>query len=189
MKIIGLVGLVFLLASLAAYAQMDTTAATDGPKTAAVVDANGDMRVPDGYRTTYEFLGSWAVAADEGAGSHELHVVYASPGTIAAYRRDGRFPEGSVLVKEVFEAATGAMTTGTVSHARTLNGWFVMVRDGENSYPNNKLWGHGWGWSWFDAANPAKTTSSDYTVDCLGCHVPAEASGWIYVDGYPPLKR
>lgn len=94
MKIIGLVGLVFLLASLAAYAQMGTTAATDGPKTAAVVDANGDMRVPDGYRTTYEFLGSWAVAADEGAGSHELHVVYSSPGTIAAYRQRRAFPRG-----------------------------------------------------------------------------------------------
>jgi hypothetical protein len=30
-----------------------------------------------------------------------------------------------VLVKEVFDAATGAMTTGTVSHAQTLKGWFV----------------------------------------------------------------
>jgi hypothetical protein len=62
-------------------------------------------------------LGSWAVAADQGQGSKELHVVYASPGTIAAYRRDGRFPNGAVLVKEVFQAATGQMTTGTVSHS------------------------------------------------------------------------
>jgi hypothetical protein len=34
------------------------------------------------------------------------------------------FPDGSVLVKEVFQAATGPMTTGTVSHAET---WFVMT--------------------------------------------------------------
>jgi hypothetical protein len=60
-------------------------------------------------------LGSWAVAADQGQGSKEIHVVYTSPGTIAAYRKDGRFPDGSVLVKEVFEATTGAMTTGNVS--------------------------------------------------------------------------
>src|SRR5262249_16252375 len=63
---------------------------------------------------------SWAVAADQGQGSKQLHVVYASPGTIAAYRTDGRFPDGAVLVKEVFKAATGQMTTGTVSHAETL---------------------------------------------------------------------
>src|SRR5919106_1059207 len=133
--------------------------------------------------------GTWAVAADASQGSQELHVVYASPGTIAAYRKDEHFPDGSVLVKEVFEAETGAMTTGTVSHARTLQGWFVMVKDRNNSHPDNPLWGDGWGWSWFDAANPSETTSTDYGADCKGCHVPAEATEWVYVEGYPPLKR
>jgi hypothetical protein len=32
-------------------------------------------------------------------------------------------------VKEVFATATGPMTTGTVSHVETLEGWFVMVKD------------------------------------------------------------
>ena len=81
------------------------------------------------------------------------------------------------------------MTTGTVSRAGTLRGWFVMVRDTKNSHPGNRLWGDGWGWAWFDAANPSETTSTDYEVDCKGCHVPAEATEWVYVEGYPPLKR
>jgi hypothetical protein len=51
------------------------------------------------------------------------------------------------------------------------------------------LWGNGWGWSWFDAANPSKTTSTDYKVNCLPCHQPARASDWIYVQGYLPLKQ
>jgi hypothetical protein len=93
-----------------------------------------------------------------------------------------------VLVKEVFQADTGEMTTGTVSHAQTLKGWFVMMKDSKDSHSGNKWWGDGWGWSWFDAANPSKTTSTDYKVDCLSCHVPARASDWIYVKGYPPLK-
>jgi hypothetical protein len=93
-----------------------------------------------------------------------------------------------VLVKEVFEATTGPMTTGTVSHAQTLKGWFVMVRDSKNTHPGNKLWGDGWGWSWFDASNPTKTASTDYKANCLGCHVPAQGTEWIYVNGYPPLK-
>jgi hypothetical protein len=33
-------------------------------------------------------LGAWAIAADQGNGPKELHVVYASPGTIAAYREE-----------------------------------------------------------------------------------------------------
>jgi hypothetical protein len=51
------------------------------------------------------------------------------------------------------------MTTGNVSHAKILKGWFVMLKDSKNSHPDNKLWGDGWGWSWFDAAAPSKTTS------------------------------
>jgi Cytochrome P460 len=118
---IGTAGISAMVA-VAAYGQMDTTASSNEPKAEAVVDAAGNLRVPDAYRTTYQSLGSWAVAADQGKGSKELHVVYASPGTIAAYRKDGGFPDGAVLVKEVFETATGQMTTGTVSHAETLKG-------------------------------------------------------------------
>jgi hypothetical protein len=189
-KIITVVGLLSLLAiSLAAYGQTGIAAATNDPKTEAVVDANGNLRVPADYRAVYQFLGSWAVAADQGQGSKEIHVVYAAPDTIAAYHQDGRFPDGSVLVKEVFEATTAAMTTGTVSHAQKLKGWFVMVKDSKNSHPGNRLWGEGWGWSWFDAANPVKTTSKDFRTDCLGCHIPAKATDWIYVSGYPGLKK
>lgn len=81
-----------------------------------------------------------------------------------------------MLVKEVFHAATGKMKTGTVSHAEMLKGWFVMVKDSKGRYTGNKLWGDGWGWSWFDAANPSKTTSTDYKTDCQPCHVPARHS-------------
>jgi hypothetical protein len=167
------------------------TIASSGGST--VVDANavgasGNLHVPDDYRATYQFLGTWAVASDRGPGSKEQHVVYASPGAVAAYRKDRRFPDGTTLVKEVFQAATEAMTTGTVSHAETLKGWFVMVKGGDGRFPGNKLWGDGWCWSWFDAANPSKTTSTDYKINCLGCHVPAQATDWIYVGGYPPLR-
>jgi hypothetical protein len=71
---------------------------------------------------------------------------------------------------------TAAMTTGTVSRAGTLKGWFVLVHDSTGRYADNKLWGDGWGWSWFDADKPAKTTSTNYQVDCLSCHVPAKAT-------------
>jgi hypothetical protein len=173
----------------AAAEQKQTMASSNGPGAQAVVDAIGTLHVPDAYRTTYQSLGSWAVAADQGKGSKEFHVVYASPGTIAAYRKDGRFPEGAVLVKEVFQATTGQMTTGTVSRAETLKGWFVMMKDSNGRHAGNKLWGDGWGWSWFEAGNPSKTTSTDYKTNCLPCHVPAQASDWVYVSGYPPLRR
>jgi Cytochrome P460 len=185
---ISIAGLSALLA-VTVYGQTGTNTANNGPPVATVEDAAGNLHVPDGYRTSYEFLGSWGVAADEGQGLKDVHVVYASPGTISAYLKDGRFPDGTVLVKEVFQAATGDMTTGTVSHADTLKGWFVMVKNSSGRHAGNRLWGDGWGWSWFDAGNPSRTTSTDYRADCQTCHVPAQASDWIYVDGYPPLRH
>ncbi len=181
-------GVAFLMmVAVAAYGQSASRSPYAGA-TAAVVDRAGNMQVLPDYRTAYQMLGTWAVAADKGAGSKEFHVVYASPGTIAAYRKSGHFPDGAVLVKEVFKATTKPMTTGTVSSADTLDGWFVMVKDDVGRFPQNKLWGEGWGWAWFDVANPKKTTSTDYKKECLACHVPAKASDWIYTKGYPPLR-
>ena len=120
-KIIIVVGLVSSLAvSATVYGQLGTATVTSGSRTEAVVDVNGNLRVPADYRTAYQFLGSWAVAADQGQGSKEVHVVYASPGAVAAYRKDGRFPDGSVLVKEVFEATTGAMTRAAIMLSRIV---------------------------------------------------------------------
>ena len=188
-NVVGIGIAVSAMFAVAAYGQMDSTRSGNGQKAEAVEDAAGNLHVPEAYRTTYQSLGSWAVSADQEKGSKELHLVYASPGTVAAYSRDGHFPDGTVLVKEVYEAATGSMTTGTVSHADTLKGWFVMVKDSNGRHAGNKLWGEGWGWSWFDAANPVKTTSKDFRTDCLGCHIPAKATDWIYVSGYPGLKK
>jgi cytochrome P460 len=63
------------------------------------------------------------------------------------------------------------------------------VKDSKDSHTDNKLWGNGWGWSWFNVGDPIKTTSTNFRSDCLGCHIPAKATDWIYVQGYPGLKK
>jgi hypothetical protein len=187
-RTVGVAVAVSLVAgTVTALVQISGAAPAD--PTANVVDAAGHLRVPADYRTLYQALGSWAIAASSGEGSKEMHTVYASPGAIDAYRKMGHFPDGAVLVKEVFATSTNEMTTGTVSHPDKLKGWFVMVRDSKGTHPGNPLWGDRWGWSWFDADKPLKTTSTDYHSDCQGCHVPAKATDWIYANGYPVLRH
>lgn len=154
-----------------------------------ISDVNGHIHFPAAYRKTFEYLGSWSIALDQGQGAKQMHSVYASPGAVAAYRKDGHFPDGTVLIKEVFETSTGSMTTGTVSHAETLKGWFVMVKDSRNSHPGSTLWGDGWGWSWFAAGDTTSSPTKDYKAECLACHQPAKSTDWIYVQGYPELKK
>jgi putative intracellular protease/amidase len=43
--------------------KMGSVAADNQLKAEAVVDANRNLHVPDGYRTTYQFFGTWALAA------------------------------------------------------------------------------------------------------------------------------
>ena len=91
-----------------------------------------------------------------------MHVVYTQPDSVAAFRKTGKFPDGAILIKELFSTNTEAMTTGTVSRANQTTGWFVMVKDSTNKrFPGNKLWGDGWGWAFFDGKNRAKTKTTD----------------------------
>lgn len=180
--------IVVMAAGLMLLPKAGVAEGTDGFESA--VDDLGNIKLPDlDYRRDWAFLGAWAVAADEGTqGSEGIHAVYTQLETIAAYRETGKFPDGAVLVKELFSTKTQDMTTGTVSRADQTTGWFVMIKDAKGRFPDNKLWGDGWGWAYFDADDRKNPTTKNYKAECLGCHVPAKDSDWIYVDGYPVLK-
>ena len=112
------------------------------------VDAAGNMRVPEDYRE-WAFLGSWHIAPQKGvndtAGVAGFHNVYTQHDTIDAYRRTGEFPDGAVIVKELLGSRGGRLTTGEVSWATGIEGWFVMIKDTQGRFPDNPLWGGGWG--------------------------------------------
>lgn len=49
---IGIAG-ISAMVTVAAYGQMNTPLLNDGAKADTAVDANGNLHVPDAYRTTY----------------------------------------------------------------------------------------------------------------------------------------
>lgn len=161
------------------------------PGAEGIVDANGIIRMPAAdFRAKWPVLGAFSIASDEPeGGAAGLHVVYTQPGVIEAFRKTGQFPDGAVLIKELLNTKTKQMTTGRVSHATDRAGWFVMVKDASGRFKDNKLWGDGWGWAFFGAADRVNTTTKDYKADCLGCHIPAKNNDWIYTEGYPALKN
>lgn len=152
------------------------------------VGDDGSITLPENFRTEWAFLGTWAVAADEG-GAEAFHNVFTQPGTIGAFRATGEFPDGAVLVKELLEAKTDGMTTGEVSYATEVTGWFVMIKDQEGRYADNPLWGDGWGWALFYADDPGATVTEDYKSECIPCHIPAKKDDWVYIRGYPVLHE
>ena len=152
------------------------------------VGSDGSITVPAvDLRKDWAYLGTYAIAGESGSG--DFHVVYTQPESVGFYRENGRFPDGAVLVKELFKTATADLTTGQASWAVEPAGWFVMVKDAKGRYAGNPLWGDGWGWALFEAGESRKTVTTDYQADCLGCHEPVRASDLVYVQGYPTLRR
>ncbi len=155
-----------------------------------LVDKAGNIRKPSDYRDRYQALGTYAVV--DLNGNTEMHYTYASPGTAEYYRKTGKFADGTVLVKEVLATDHAQMTTGDAHWATGVKVWFVMIKDQKARYPGNPLWGDGWGWALFksdapDKQAPDKQVATDYKKDCLGCHIPAKTTDWVYVQGYPVL--
>jgi Cytochrome P460 len=153
------------------------------------VTKDGGISRPTNYRETFLHLGSWAVATKPDKPVDEMHNVYARPEDVQAYRRDGKFPDGAVLVKDVTHVGSTKLTTGESHWSTDIKIWFVMIKDSKGRFPGNDLWGDGWGWALFEAKEPARNVATDYKTDCKLCHVPAKKDDWVYIRGYPVLRK
>ena len=68
----------------------------------------------------------------------EMHNVYSRPEDIKAYRRDGKFPDGAVLIKEVTRVGSAKLTTGQSHWSTDPKLWFVMIKDCEGAIPRQR---------------------------------------------------
>jgi cytochrome c len=193
-KIIGGLALAASVATIMILSLAHLLRAADppAPKTddfSPYVTKDGGISLPAEFREKFLHLGTWAVATKPDKPVDELHGVYARPEDVEAYRKDGKFPDGAVLVKDVTSVGSDKLTTGHATWAKDVKIWFVMVKDAKGRFPKNDLWGDGWGWALFEAKDPKKNVATDYKTDCKVCHIPAKKDDWVYVQGYPILKK
>ena len=104
----------------------DDSSASKASDFSPYVTKDGGISRPTDYRDTFEYLGSYAVATKPDKPLDEMHVVYARPEDVRAYRRDGKFPDGATLVKEVTPGRLGEAHHGAVPLG---HGHQALVRD------------------------------------------------------------
>lgn len=150
-----------------------------------IVGAGGQISFPANFPEGYLHIGTWAVLGEDGVA--DTHNVYTRPNDVAYFRRNGAFPDGAVVIKEVLEAVGSGHTTGRAFWGVEGKTWFLMVKDAKGRFSANPLWGDGWGWAQFDPKDRTKQIATNYKTDCLHCHVPAKAMDWVYVYAYPAL--
>jgi cytochrome c len=152
------------------------------------VDASGEISLPDDFETTFVHLGSVAVAPKADQPVDELHGTYTRSEDLAAFLRDGKFPDGAVLVKDVRSTSNSILTTGAAAYGADVKVWFVMIKDSKGRFPENELWGDGWGWGLFEGKDRTKQVATSYRTDCRTCHVPAKKQDWVFTQCYPALS-
>jgi hypothetical protein len=191
---IGGLAVAGLLAGMVAVGLTQPSPADDPPAAKAddfspYVTEDGAISLPAEFREKFLHLGTWAVATKPGKPVDELHGVYARPEDVQAYRRDGKFPDGAALVKEVTSVDSEKLTAGHATWATDVKIWFVMIKDAKGRFSKNDLWGDGWGWALFEAKDPKRNVATDYKSDCKVCHLPAKKDDWVYVRGYALLAK
>jgi len=186
---IGALAAVTLVVAVVAVARAQDELKADAKS--QLVEAEPVLQVPAvDYRREWVQVGTFSVLADKPAeGAKQLHIVYTARENLETYLKTGRFPDGAVLVKDVFAARTEALTTGTASYAGDLAGRFVLVKDGAGKLGAGPRFGEGWGWAFYEGAEMKRTATTNYKNDCLGCHEPARGQDFLYVQGYPLLRK
>ena len=185
-------GLFAAVLYIAAQGSADPQSVSSSPPAGALgkyVGKDGSIRLPEDYRLKWIHLGSWYVEGKNGE-EGQVHDVYTEPETVAAFRNTGKWPAGATLVKEIRASEKGKMTTGDVHWDGQIIQWFVMVKGtSDRTFPENQNWGLGWGWGLYKIDDPKKNISTDYKTDCMGCHIPAKQTDWVYSHGYPILHE
>jgi hypothetical protein len=156
------------------------------------VTAEAVLQIPKvDYRKQWVQIGSVSSLAEKSdEGSKQIDTTYIERENLERYLRDGKFPDGTVLVKELLVTKTEQLTTGKISYAAgDVIGRFVLVKDSEGKLGSGPRFGDGWGWAFYKGNETTKTVTGDFKVDCVGCHQAARGDDMVHVRLYPLLKR
>jgi len=180
---VGAASLVLLVASLVAVVRAQQPSSDFSP----YVDGKGSISLPADFETTFVHLGTVSVEKAAEKPVEELHDTYTRKEDLAAFRRAGKFADGAILVKTVRAVTNEKLSTGAASYGSDVKVWFVMVKDATGRFPDNELWGDGWGWALFEGKDRNEQVAESYRTDCRSCHVPAKQTDWVYTKCYPAL--
>jgi hypothetical protein len=158
-----------------------------------VFTSDGSLVLPAGFRS-WVFIGGPITPNglnDGGAPFPEFHSVYIERENLRYYQKNGKFPEGTILVKELSLAQVGKHPDGSLDSASgrgyfpsTLNGLDVMVKDSKR-YSKTNDWGF---FTFGHHAEPYESTAKE-SSQCAYCHIANVAkTDMVWVQYYPLLK-
>ncbi|WP_433964317.1 cytochrome P460 family protein [Tunturiibacter gelidiferens] len=186
------------MAKLAIAALLITTIAADpqpDKKGGAAFTKDGDLVLPTGYRS-WVFIGGPITPNglnDGNAQFPEFHSVYVQKENFQYYQKNGKFPDGTVMAKELSLVLPGGHADGSLDSASgrgyfpsSLSGLDVMVKDAKRFGKTND-----WGFFTFGHhAQPYEPVAKERSSkECASCHIAfVSKTDMVWVQYYPLLK-
>ncbi|HEY2944957.1 MAG TPA: cytochrome P460 family protein [Vicinamibacteria bacterium] len=176
-------GLLAVLAAAALLGGLGGGARPAPPATAPAYDAAGALLRPEGYRR-WVFVGaSLGLSYNEGKhedGPGEFHHVYLRPESYEAFRRTGRFPDKTVLMLELHQAAQKVAPSRHGLFEGPRVALEAAVKD-VGRFPD--------GWAYFSFGDGSQPTATPFPRSrCFDCHRQHAASDNVFVQFYPVLR-
>lgn len=157
-------------------------------------NAKGELLQPVDFRE-WIFLGSPLTPHGLNNGKSnfpEFHNVYVQPSAFKAYRATGKWPEGTILLKELqlvkgpseFPDGSRFETSGRGYFPGAVNGMDVAVKDSKR-FAETKNWGY---FNFNHNAPPYLKSAAVRPVgECAGCHIANADEDMVYVNLYKPI--
>ena len=191
-SIIG--GIAVIGASVALFQAKPVVAQTQ--RSAAVFTSDGKLKIPEGFRR-WTFVGAPLTPNGLNGGKAnfpEFHNVYIQAENIETYKKTGRFPEGTVIVKELtrlldptFPDGSRTEPSGRGFFNGAFNGIDLTVKGSKRFAKTN-----GWGFFTF-GHHPLpyeKTAAEAPAAACANCHKANVAkTDMTWIQFYPLLQE
>jgi cytochrome c553 len=115
----------------------------------------------------------------------EFHNVYMNPSAWRELKKSGRYPEGTVMVKELVSVGAKRATSGNGYFEGEFTGLEMSVKDSKRFPAEAK----GWGYFSFGHKYPLKNQAPpNMFTSCAQCHAANAASDMVFSQYYPPLR-
>ena len=173
-------------AGLAALAAMLAFAAPAAAQDASFT-GDGALEQPTGYRE-WVYVGTPLTPNDMNGGEApfpEFHSVYINPAAWQAYKQTGKFPDGTVVIKELVSVGKKQASSGAGYFMGEFIGLEAAVKDSKRFPKAPGFWAYFSFGHKYPLANKAEAQAS---ATCAACHQALAADDMVFTQYYPVLR-
>ncbi|MEW6489258.1 MAG: cytochrome P460 family protein [Thermodesulfobacteriota bacterium] len=162
-----------------------SSAGEDRGKPYAQFSDQGELLRPKGFRR-WVFVGAPVTPNELNGGKaafSEFHHVYIDPAGYREYKRTGAFPDGTILVKELFAVGAREASSGKGYFPGDFVGLAAAAKDSAR-FPNEPG-----NWAYFNLGDAGVASApAQPTAACNACHQAGAAHDWVFTQFYPVLS-